>query len=48
MPVKRDFAFVVDDSVEAERLVKAVRGAEGIDQRCRGVRRVLRRRDRRR
>jgi phenylalanyl-tRNA synthetase beta chain len=28
MPIKRDFAFVVDDSVEAERLVKAVRGAE--------------------
>ena len=28
MPVKRDFAFVVDDSVEAERLVKAVRGAD--------------------
>jgi phenylalanyl-tRNA synthetase beta chain len=28
MPIKRDFAFVVDDSVEAEKLVKAVRGAE--------------------
>jgi phenylalanyl-tRNA synthetase beta chain len=28
MPVKRDFAFVVDDSVEAEKLVKAVRGAD--------------------
>ena len=28
MPVKRDFAFVVDDDVEAERLVKAVRGAD--------------------
>ena len=24
--VTRDFAFVVDDSVEAEKLVKAVRG----------------------
>jgi phenylalanyl-tRNA synthetase beta chain len=28
MPIKRDFAFVVDDGVEAEKLVKAVRGAE--------------------
>ena len=28
MPIKRDFAFVVDDSVEAEKLVKAVRGAD--------------------
>jgi phenylalanyl-tRNA synthetase beta chain len=28
MPVKRDFAFVVDDTVEAEKLVKAARGAD--------------------
>lgn len=28
MPLKRDFAFVVDDSVAAEALLKAVRGAE--------------------
>jgi phenylalanyl-tRNA synthetase beta chain len=30
MPIKRDFAFVVDDSVEAEKLVKAVRGADKV------------------
>jgi phenylalanyl-tRNA synthetase beta chain len=30
MPVKRDFAFVVDDAVEAEKLVKAVRGADKV------------------
>ena len=28
MPVSRDFAFVVDDGVEAEKLVKAARGAD--------------------
>ena len=28
MPIKRDFAFVIDDSVAAEKLVKAVRGAD--------------------
>jgi phenylalanyl-tRNA synthetase beta chain len=28
MPVKRDFAFVVDDTVEAEKLVKAAKGAD--------------------
>ena len=28
MPVRRDFAFVVDDSVEAETLLKAARGAD--------------------
>ncbi len=28
MPVSRDFAFVVDDVVEAEKLVKAAKGAE--------------------
>lgn len=28
MPVRRDFAFVVDDSVEAEKLLKAARGAD--------------------
>jgi phenylalanyl-tRNA synthetase beta chain len=28
MPVSRDFAFVVDDDVEADRLVKAARGAD--------------------
>jgi phenylalanyl-tRNA synthetase beta chain len=28
MPVSRDFAFVVDDGVEAEKLVKAAKGAD--------------------
>jgi phenylalanyl-tRNA synthetase beta chain len=28
MPLTRDFAFVVDDGVEAEKLVKAARGAD--------------------
>ena len=28
MPVSRDFAFVVDDAVEAEKLVKAAKGAD--------------------
>ncbi len=28
MPLTRDFAFVVDDSVEADKLVKAARGAD--------------------
>ncbi len=28
MPLTRDFAFVVDDAVEAEKLVKAARGAD--------------------
>ena len=28
MPLTRDFAFVVDESVAAETLLKAVRGAE--------------------
>ncbi|MEJ1157510.1 phenylalanine--tRNA ligase subunit beta [Prosthecomicrobium sp. N25] len=28
MPVRRDFAFVVDEAVEADRLVKAARGAD--------------------
>ena len=28
MPIKRDFAFVIDDSVAAEKLVKAARGAD--------------------
>jgi phenylalanyl-tRNA synthetase beta chain len=28
MPLTRDFAFVVDDAVEAEKLVKAARSAD--------------------
>ena len=28
MPLSRDFAFVVDDGVEAEKLVKAAKGAD--------------------
>ncbi len=28
MPLTRDFAFVVDEKVEAEKLVKAARGAD--------------------
>jgi phenylalanyl-tRNA synthetase beta chain len=28
MPVRRDFAFVVDEDVSAEKLIKAARGAE--------------------
>jgi phenylalanyl-tRNA synthetase beta chain len=30
MPLTRDFAFVVDDAVEADRLVKAARGADKV------------------
>ena len=29
-PVKRDFAFIVDEDVSAEKLVKAVRGADKV------------------
>ena len=28
MPLSRDFAFVVDDTVEADKLVKAAKGAD--------------------
>jgi phenylalanyl-tRNA synthetase beta chain len=28
MPLSRDFAFVVDEDVDAERILKAVRGAD--------------------
>jgi phenylalanyl-tRNA synthetase beta chain len=28
MPLSRDFAFVVDDTVEAEKLLKAAKGAD--------------------
>jgi phenylalanyl-tRNA synthetase beta chain len=30
MPVSRDFAFVVDDGVEADKLIKAARGADKV------------------
>jgi phenylalanyl-tRNA synthetase beta chain len=29
-PIRRDFAFVVDQGVEADRLVRAVRGADKV------------------
>ena len=28
LPVSRDFAFVIDDSVEADKLIKAAKGAD--------------------
>ena len=30
LPLSRDFAFVVDDAVEADKLVKAARGADKV------------------
>ena len=43
MPVKRDFAFVVDDEIEAADVVKAAGRRQGADHRRHGVRRLRRR-----